>query len=103
MSALRLPAPPARSSSARTAASSVSGSTGLVRYWSAPVRMPGRHRRVLGLGGEHHDGDVLVVLVELEQAADPVAVELGQHDVQEDEVGILGARLLERLGAVRRR
>ena len=57
----------------------------------------------LALGGEHDDRDVAGrALLGPDLRRDLVAVELGQHDVEEDQVGRLGAPQAESLGAVRR-
>src|SRR5439155_16006802 len=52
---------------------------------------------VATLGRQQDDRDVLGALFGLEQLAGLVAVELGHHDIQHDQVGLLAARLLERL------
>src|SRR5206468_2725565 len=64
-------------------------------------RRAGQDREQLELlGRELHDhGDVLRLDVLLEAATDFPAVELGHHDVEQDQIGVDLARLLERVGA----
>ncbi|MNL31347.1 hypothetical protein D3C87_1531310 [compost metagenome] len=50
---------------------------------------------LLALGGEHDDGDV--VLLAAQKAADLEAAQLGQHEVQNDQVGLRELDLLEGL------
>ena len=55
----------------------------------------------LALGGEHDDRDVGgAALLAADLGRDLVAVELGQHDVEQDEVGRLGAPQAEPFRAV---
>src|SRR5438093_227175 len=54
---------------------------------------------LLDAAGDHDHGDVLGVRVLLEAAADLPAVELRDHDVEQDQVGVDLARLLEGVGA----
>ena len=55
----------------------------------------------LALGREHDDRDVRrAALFAADLGRDLVAVELGQHDVEQDEIGRLGAPQAEALGAV---
>ena len=55
----------------------------------------------LPLGGEHDDRDVAGgAFLGPDLRRDLVAVELGQHDVEQDQVGRLGAPQPEALGAV---
>ena len=57
----------------------------------------------LALGGEHDDRDVAGgALLGPDLGRDLVAVELGQHDVEQDQVGRLGAPQAEPLRAVGR-
>ena len=57
----------------------------------------------LALGGEHDDRDVAgAALLGPDLGRDLVAVELGQHDVEQDQVGRLGAPQAESLRAIGR-
>ena len=47
----------------------------------------------LGLGGEHQDGDVGCLGVGAQPAGDFVAVHLGHHHVQQDQIGAFVHRL----------
>src|SRR5262245_22054940 len=58
---------------------------------------------VAPLRGEQDHRDVARLLVALERLAGLVAVELRHHDVEHDQVGLLGLRLLDGLLAVERR
>src|SRR5204863_9496796 len=55
------------------------------------------------LGGEENDRDVPGLGARLDGLADFVSVELRHHDVEHDQVGLLGLELLQRLLAVQRR
>ncbi len=52
---------------------------------------------LLALGREHDDGDALRRLVGLEHPADLEPVEAGQHQVEDDEIGPVGAGGLDGL------
>ena len=52
--------------------------------------------RFLALRGHHHDRDRPGVLRLLEAAADLEAVDIGQHEVEHDEIRLLAAHHLER-------
>ena len=57
----------------------------------------------LALGGEHDDRDVgRAALLAPDLGRDLVAIELGQHDVEEDQVGRLGAPQPEALRPIAR-
>ncbi len=76
------------------------GVEGLGEIGAHAGRPPTEDIGVLGLGGEHDDGDLPGLGIGLEALEDLEAVHPGHHDVEDDQVGLVGFDFLEGFGAV---